>query len=36
MKTDTARIPFAGSQLGEVRHDCAFFNMEEQPIGRIA
>jgi hypothetical protein len=26
MKTNAAPIPFAGSQLGEVRHVCAFFN----------
>ncbi len=29
MKT-TAPIPFAGSQLGEVRHVCAFFNSAEE------
>ena len=29
MKT-TAPIPFAGSQLGEVRHVCAFFNSVEE------
>lgn len=26
----TAPIPFAGSQLGETRHVCAFFNSEEE------
>ena len=26
----TAPIPFAGSQLGEVRHVCAFFNSEDE------
>jgi hypothetical protein len=26
----TAPIPFAGSQLGEVRHVCAFFNNDEE------
>lgn len=31
MKTATASpIPFAGSQLGEVRHVCAFFNSAEE------
>jgi hypothetical protein len=30
MKTVTAPIPFAGSQLGEVRHVCAFFNSEDE------
>src|SRR5579862_6149416 len=29
MKT-TAPIPFAGSELGEVRHVCAFFNSAEE------
>lgn len=29
MKT-TAPIPFAGSQLGEVRHVCAFFNSADE------
>ena len=26
----TAPIPFAGSQLGEVRHVCAFFNSDDE------
>jgi len=30
MKTAAAPIPFAGSQLGEVRHVCAFFNSEDE------
>lgn len=30
MKTDAAPIPFAGSQLGETRHVCAFFSSEEE------
>ncbi len=30
MKTATAPIPFAGSQLGEVRHVCAFFNSADE------
>jgi hypothetical protein len=31
MKTAAAPIPFAGSQLGESRHVCAFFNsMDEE------
>jgi len=30
MKTDAAPIPFAGSQLGAVRHVCAFFNSDEE------
>jgi hypothetical protein len=30
MKTVAAPIPFAGSQLGEVRHVCAFFNSEDE------
>ena len=30
MKKDVAPIPFAGSQLGETRHVCAFFNSEEE------
>jgi hypothetical protein len=30
MKTATAPILFAGSQLGEVRHVCAFFNSQEE------
>ena len=30
MKRDVAPIPFAGSQLGETRHVCAFFNSEEE------
>jgi hypothetical protein len=29
MKTNTTPIPFAGSQLAEVRHVCAFFNSAE-------
>jgi hypothetical protein len=30
MKTDVSPIPFAGSQLGEIRHVCAFFNSDEE------
>jgi DcmR-like sensory protein len=30
MTTTTAAIPFAGSQLGEVRHVCAFFNSADE------
>jgi hypothetical protein len=30
MKTNTAPISLAGSQLGEIRHVCAFFNSEEE------
>jgi hypothetical protein len=30
MKKITAPIPFAGSQLGETRHVCAFFNSDEE------
>ncbi len=30
MKSPAAPIPFAGSQLGEVRHVCAFFNSVEE------
>ena len=30
MKTVAAPIPFAGSQLGETRHVCAFFNSEDE------
>lgn len=30
MKKAPAPIPFAGSQLGDVRHVCAFFNSEEE------
>jgi hypothetical protein len=30
MKTVAAPIPFAGSQLGEARHVCAFFNSDEE------
>lgn len=30
MKKSTAPIPFAGSQLDEVRHVCAFFNDDEE------
>lgn len=29
----TAPIPFAGSQLGEVRHVCAFFNSADEEYG---
>lgn len=29
MKTPAAPIPFAGSQLNEVRHVCAFFNSDD-------
>lgn len=30
MKTDAAPIPFAGSQLCEARHVCAFFNSDDE------
>jgi hypothetical protein len=30
MKKVAARIPFAGSQLGEARHVCAFFNSDDE------
>jgi hypothetical protein len=30
MKTAAAPIPFAGSQLGEARHGCAFFNSDAE------
>jgi MEDS: MEthanogen/methylotroph, DcmR Sensory domain len=30
MKTVSTPIPFAGSQLGEARHVCAFFNSAEE------
>ena len=30
MKKVTAAIPFAGSQLGETRHACAFFNNDDE------
>jgi MEDS: MEthanogen/methylotroph, DcmR Sensory domain len=30
MKRGTEPIPFAGSELGETRHVCAFFNSEEE------
>jgi hypothetical protein len=30
MKKVTAPIPFAGSQLREIRHVCAFFNSDEE------
>ncbi len=30
MNRATAPIPFAGSQLGQTRHICAFFNSEEE------
>jgi len=30
MKKTTAPIPFAGSQLGETRHVCAFFNSDDE------
>ena len=30
MKSGAMPIPFAGSQLGEVRHVCAFFNNEDE------
>jgi hypothetical protein len=30
MKKTAAPIPFAGSQLGEPRHACAFFNSDEE------
>ena len=30
MKTPVKPIPFAGSELGEIRHVCAFFNSKEE------
>ena len=30
MRTVAAPIPFAGSQLGETRHVCAFFNSDDE------
>jgi hypothetical protein len=30
MKTAVTPIPFAGSQLGDVRHVCAFFNNDDE------
>lgn len=30
MKKDAVPIPFAGSQLGETRHVCAFFNSADE------
>ncbi|MGC9941237.1 MAG: MEDS domain-containing protein [Verrucomicrobiota bacterium] len=33
MKTAVKPIPFAGSQLGEVRHVCAFFNSNDEAYG---
>jgi hypothetical protein len=30
MKPGTTRIPFAGRELGEARHVCAFFNSDEE------
>jgi MEDS: MEthanogen/methylotroph, DcmR Sensory domain len=30
MKKITAPIPFAGSELGELRHVCAFFNSDDE------
>jgi hypothetical protein len=33
MKKGTAPIPFAGSQLDETRHVCAFFNSDEEEYG---
>ena len=30
MKTAAAPIPFAGSQLDETRHVCAFFNSDDE------
>jgi hypothetical protein len=30
MKRNVAPIPFAGSQLGEARHVCAFFNSDDE------
>src|SRR6266705_2989700 len=30
MKKTVAPIPFAGSQLGEARHVCAFFNSDDE------
>ncbi len=35
MKT-TPPIPFAGSQLGEARHVCAFFNSADEEYQRPA
>jgi hypothetical protein len=33
MKTAVPPIPFAGSQLDEVRHVCAFFNSDNEQYG---
>ena len=33
MKRNPALIPFAGSQLGEGRHACAFFNSDAEEYG---
>ena len=33
MKKITAPIPFAGSELAETRHVCAFFNNDEEEYG---
>jgi hypothetical protein len=30
MKTVAPPIPFAGSELGEARHVCAFFNSDDE------
>lgn len=30
MKRSAAPIPFAGSELGDVRHVCAFFNGNDE------
>jgi hypothetical protein len=30
MKSATTPIPFAGSQLRDIRHVCAFFNSDEE------
>jgi hypothetical protein len=35
MKTPRAPIPFAGWQLGEVRHVCAFFNSEDEEYSTL-
>jgi hypothetical protein len=36
MKTVAAPIPFAGSQLGDARHVCAFFNSAEEEYRGVA
>lgn len=30
MRNAAAPVPFAGSQLGEMRHGCAFFNGDDE------